>query len=344
MSTEQDLFQITFTNLQYMAVGVIVNGILLGECAHTLLICLSSAIMLSKGLGTRSRAVQFAASLCTYTACVMYFGAYASPLLRQIFDPLKYTLVSGDSINALERVLTGAMAVAFWVGDAVVLWRTTVIWGPGRIVRAMSCLLYLNFVIVGAVDLATLQLYPPSSNPNYPSELPAFSEHWSWAALMSSFAINVYSLVLVTYKTWSHCKVWRTSNKTGLTTSATGTTQRLLMLLVGVSMTYVSVWIAYTVIAVLANDQPSLTPAFVALSGVLIEAAGIYPTLLIVVARLLNETIKKEQSYTSWGLQAAPSQNPIGIEFARTTNVSESGSAAAQSQHAITKYEAELRA
>ncbi|KAI0036383.1 hypothetical protein K488DRAFT_82176 [Vararia minispora EC-137] len=332
MPTELELLRTTLTNLQYMIVGVIVNGILLG--AYTLLISLSSAILVSKGLGTRSRALQFGATLIMYSACVIYFSAYASPLLRQIFEPDKYTLVSGHAINVEERLLTGSMAVAFWVGDAIVLWRTTVIWGPSHIVRGISCLLYLNFVIVGSVDLANLELYPPSSigNPNYPSELPSLRERWSWAALMSSFAINVYSLVLVTYRTWravivSVDCVFHTKP------SYQGPSQ--------------GVETVYTAAAVAANRRHSLVPFFVTTSGILIEAAGIYPTLLVVVARLLNETIRKEESYSSWALRPAagmPSRNPIGIEFVRTTRISESGSAVAQSQHATSKYDVELRA
>jgi hypothetical protein len=167
---------------------------------------------------------------------------------------------------ALKRLLQ------FWLGDGIVLWRTTVIWGYNRVVTAVSSLLFL--VLSGRirtwsntaqkltllpvfciVDAAVSTSPSPQAplNPNFPNS--PFGGAISWMPLVLSFTINVWAVSLVSYKTWldpaalhalsplttARREYWKL--RRGITTSAV-LSWRLLLLLVKCGIAYCIVWVS----------------------------------------------------------------------------------------------------
>jgi hypothetical protein len=114
--------------------------------------------------------------------------------------------------------------IQIWLGDGILLWRATVIWGHNRVVAGISSLLFVTlsgrfrkcltstqnneeFTMFSVLNIVYISLGNPppgmqsSVHPNLPYSLQA-GPVISRIPLFMSFTINVWALSLVSYVAW----------------------------------------------------------------------------------------------------------------------------------------------
>ncbi|KAJ7709067.1 hypothetical protein B0H14DRAFT_3023690, partial [Mycena olivaceomarginata] len=171
----------------------------------------------------------------------------------------------------LEALFTFNMIV----GDAVLIWRTWVVY-QGRILAIfLPCMLLLASFVFTLVDITCAA---------YDGPLPGGEQICPKAAMVAwalSFGTNVTCTTLVGFKAWRHRKMTRELNLPGKPHGIA--TERILLTFVDSGFIYSLLWLSQVIAYVgFTRDSPWMyvDEVLVAMGD---QIAGMYPTLVIVI-------------------------------------------------------------
>ncbi|KAF7374047.1 hypothetical protein MSAN_00285500 [Mycena sanguinolenta] len=174
------------------------------------------------------------------------------------------------------------------LGDAVVVWRTWVLYYHRILaVSIPSLILFMSFV------LAIMDTVCTSHDDGVP--IPGICDYTSFLTWTLSVATNVTCTILVGLKAWQHRKMMRGLDKLpGKRVS----TEKVLSLLVESGFIYSLLWLTQLIVFL---PFPSTSPAFYAYAvfkGMGNQMAGMYPTIIIVIVNF-RRTFWEEESPTA---------------------------------------------
>ncbi|KAF7364757.1 hypothetical protein MVEN_00345600 [Mycena venus] len=125
---------------------------------YTLLLCLSTRMLLKRGLKTQANRIMLFITLFMYLLSAAYWGytiVYVANLLRSHIDvPLK-SLPNHDKISKWIPLLNAIVMINFVLSDGVVLWRAWVITPPTRKMRKYLWVT-MCFVALTAIAVALI--------------------------------------------------------------------------------------------------------------------------------------------------------------------------------------------
>ncbi|KAI0311866.1 hypothetical protein OF83DRAFT_1177168 [Amylostereum chailletii] len=279
----------------------------------TVLICVSTGVLISKGLRRGSNRSMLILTLFMYSASALEWSIGTRAMWNElnIFLPglLSPTTQPGRHIKstllALDGVWFFASQVSYQINlllsDAVVLWRVCVVWDchkgvVGATALILACLVGVSllYILPNAVVYlpSTTKSLAPLSNDLNTFSIVLFS--------LSTFA-NVWATGMVAYKAWIHRRNIRRylQNRT-----AKGAVENILMLLVESGIVY-----SVITIMLLLMSCPSIHPLY---SGpflyywdvITAQICGMYPTLIIVLVAMQKSHLEHQFSYVGKGPDA----------------------------------------
>ncbi|KAJ6489517.1 hypothetical protein C8R47DRAFT_471019 [Mycena vitilis] len=181
-------------NVTYTVFGLLAQTFVFG--IYTLLLCLSTRILLKRGLRTGANSAMLIITLFMYFLSAGYWAhtvSYTANLLNRA--PLRSLISSRNGIT--QSSLANAIGmINFVLGDGVVLWRAQII--SPRKLRKFLWVSRILLVFGAAAVLTTIGLrIAPAGNQ---SNLTGIMQLVSW---MVSLASNISAISVVTIAAWS---------------------------------------------------------------------------------------------------------------------------------------------
>ncbi|KAJ7885016.1 hypothetical protein B0H13DRAFT_2666910 [Mycena leptocephala] len=270
----------------------------------TVLICMSSYILITRGLRSRSSKIMLAVTLVLY-ALSTWDWAIDIQLLRddlKVFLPADLIQPPPDhtrrlKVNtALHISQSITNNISTMLSDVVVCWRVYVVYGrdkrvlwmAGALLTALACgLLLCNMTQIGLGFPSVSHLHLLA-----PAELII-----DIVTLIFSALVNIWATGMITYQAWRCRREIRyylkdTSNRTFA--------ESMLVLFAESGTVYTILWILKNLI-VLPVIEPTEYTDYAVL--VMYQMTGMYPTLIIILVALKKSHL--ENQFTSYGGDAA---------------------------------------
>ncbi|KAJ7886131.1 hypothetical protein B0H14DRAFT_2697747 [Mycena olivaceomarginata] len=206
----------------------------------------------------------------------------------------------------LEALLTFNM----FIGDAVVIWRTWVVYQGKILAILIPCILLLASFVFTLIDITCLA---------YDGPFPGGEQICPKAAILGwalSVGTNVTCTILVGFKAWQHRKRTRELNQLGKPHRIS--TERMLLTFVDSGLIYSLLWLTQVIAYInFTRDSPWMyvNQVLVAMGD---QISGMYPTLVIVVVNLQRPIWEGRPSAISNGAPFATS--PWNVKRAGSTN------------------------
>ncbi|KAH8810163.1 hypothetical protein DL96DRAFT_1821667 [Flagelloscypha sp. PMI_526] len=181
-------------------------------------------------------------------------------------------------VGRLEVVESAVTALAFFMADAAVLFRATMIWGKPNLFTLVPIILLVTFLATSIAYIIFMAQY--SANPELNLPINAL-QITSWSL---SLATNVCSTGIVAAKAWYH----HAFLKCFYLSPRTSKGERILILLIESGAVYCCLQIGFIASNIYSTDADSQSAAIVA--NVFLVACTqlscIYPTLILVLVSM----------------------------------------------------------
>ncbi|KAI0711774.1 hypothetical protein C8T65DRAFT_181872 [Cerioporus squamosus] len=326
--------------------NVVLSSILFGVA--TSLAVATAYILLGKGLKTRGPLLLFLATLILYTSttvfCVAgYVAAFviqaeevsaANAAFAQNSQALFNPLPTANFVSRMSCLQTVALTMNIFVGDAIVWWRTSMIWS-GRARKVILCLyvILLSATVAlsivdtcGACDI----LLTIDTNGGLRRGRLFAGTRFGTAASILSLTTNVLATCLTGYKAWVHGR----SLKLYLSEGSTRTSvERILILLTESGLAYGAIWVfvvAYQVgetnQEIYGNGASTVSYWLIAgyfVDGALVPLIAIYPMLIIVVVTLKKSQMESSFAFTSHfstDIPLSKLRSPVSVDTGSSRN------------------------
>jgi len=248
------------------------------------LLVLACVVLVKRGL-FKSRTHQF----MLIVIVVMYIMSLVHWIFQAVSVPLNFDPNVGSTLDP-EVTPLSLLTVNIILSDAIVLWRTWVIWKRVNWVLALSAvLLFVNFI----VSLINIVKINESQHPLALSDTDVFGQpvfsgsSYGIAALCISFFSNVAATSLVGYKAWKYHREVRYAS------SSTPWVAKFFSLLVKSGSLYCVIWFLYVLSSATSvfgdpadNEDETTAPGVQWFNHLMPQLTGIYPTIIIVLALL----------------------------------------------------------
>ncbi|KAI0808390.1 hypothetical protein C8Q74DRAFT_1233300 [Fomes fomentarius] len=274
--------------------------------------------ILAKGVKRRASQIQLSATIILYASTTIFWAANLHTNLtftreaaaaaqavsdcdpEAFFNPLHTSSVR-DRMLCIE---TAVLAINILIGDAIVWWRTLVLWnGRSRyVILALCSVLVLSTFAISMVG--TCQ----ACNLNLVRQAAGYGQLFSGtkigaAASVLSLVTNVTATLLTGYKAWSHATLLRTYFSEG--TMITNV-ERIMILLTESGLVYGVIWLLVVVYQVGINVGDAYNnDTFHAnywgvigyfVNGGLVPTIAIYPMAIIVLVALKKSEMEASMS------------------------------------------------
>ncbi|KAI0319513.1 hypothetical protein OF83DRAFT_1109826 [Amylostereum chailletii] len=279
----------------------------------TILICVSTGILLSKGLRNWPNRLMLAATIVMYLSSAVQWALDVKVLWNElnIFLP---ELLSPDTLASKGGAVSALNALdGIWlfvsdffsqlnlpISDAVVLWRACVVWNWHKAVVSvalliLTCLNVVNIIYVLAVVGET---YP--SPPIFLNRLASNVDHIGILFMSLSVFTNIWSTSMVACKAWIHRRDIRRylQNRT-----AKSAVENVLLLLVESGIVY-NTRMIMLMLTVSFAQLPALKHSNAYWSLGMNQVSGMYPTLVVVLVALQKSHCEHQFSFVGKGQDA----------------------------------------
>ncbi|EKM61611.1 uncharacterized protein PHACADRAFT_204776 [Phanerochaete carnosa HHB-10118-sp] len=322
-------------NTTYMLQTVLPEVALFG--VFSLLIVLSTFILLHNGLKRISRVVVAFICMLMYAMAAAHMAisvryafrdATASTSIQTIASQCVNELADGGSCSTdLSMPTDGVLAVGvvamsssctttallivnIILSDCIVLWRAWVLWSKRRLLTAISVVLVSSTLVMSSLNVRN------SCQIGYTTGNEFTNDVYGLAAFVLSLLTNIWATSLISYKAWRHRNSVRRAFKGG---SAGTRSAKILMLFVDSGLLYCGLWILLVAYIVVTKYGISglIRVRFIrdmenAVSSVLIDIIGMYPTTLVLLVFLTDFTLEGATKVKSIPVQL-PAPNRASI-------------------------------
>ncbi|EIM91597.1 uncharacterized protein STEHIDRAFT_108117 [Stereum hirsutum FP-91666 SS1] len=208
-----------------------------------------------------------------------------------------------ETYNLLEQTLMILGVVNYVVSDAVVVWRCWLLWGKKRWILMVPVVLFIA-TFAGAIAFVAFDVKALAFSSTYKEQEKTIKDYLArddliiWCLTLST---NIWATLMISFKAWKHRKCLSTMLRQG---SKKTQLEKLMALLVESGAFYC---IGFLLIYALTR-----TGSFV-MDGVMVQIAGIYPTILIVLVNFGKAHLDNEFGYNGDGL-AMQRQEATSVE------------------------------
>ncbi|EIM91589.1 uncharacterized protein STEHIDRAFT_137223 [Stereum hirsutum FP-91666 SS1] len=185
----------------------------------------------------------------------------------------------------VEQLVILLGATNYMLSDAVVIWRCWLLWGKSRWVLIILAVLY-TAAFASAIASVVSHINDTSATLRAKVMLNA-DDRYNVIMWFLSLGTNVFATMIVAFKAWKHRRQLRAILHDG---SRKNQLERLMTLLVDSGVLYCVIWIAFIIAFSLTETDSRI------MNVIMVEIAGIYPTILIV---LIN--YRTTQRDNEWG-------------------------------------------
>ncbi|KAJ7822516.1 hypothetical protein B0H14DRAFT_2370691, partial [Mycena olivaceomarginata] len=166
------------------------------------------------------------------------------------------------------------------IGDGVVIWRTWAIY-QRRLLAILMPSILLFVLFREPVKFLRWLVFAVLDTICFNGTLPGGEKICPWSALVVwalSVATNITCTILIAFKAWYHRKMMREFNLSA--PHSRTSTERILSLLVESGFIYTLLWV---IVCLNFSRASPLMYAYVVLSPMGNQIAGMYPTIIIVI-------------------------------------------------------------
>ncbi|KAJ6540729.1 hypothetical protein B0H19DRAFT_1269276 [Mycena capillaripes] len=266
----------------------------------TVLICMSSYILITRGLRSRSSKMMLAVTLILY-ALSTWDWAIDIQLLRddlKLFLPAELIKPVPDharrvNVNtALHISQSITNNISTMLSDIIVCWRVyvlygrnkRVLWTAGALLTALACgLLLCNMTQIGLGFPAVTHLHLLA-----PAELVI-----DIVTLILSALVNIWATCMITYQAWRCRREIRHHLKD---TTRRSFAESMLALFAETGAVYTTLWILKNLIVLPVIEDTEYTDYAVL---IMYQMTGMYPTVIIILVALKKSHL--ENQFTTYG-------------------------------------------
>ncbi|TFY68425.1 hypothetical protein EVG20_g3558 [Dentipellis fragilis] len=199
-----------------------------------------------------------------------------------------------SSLGRLQIAITNLPSINFVLSDAIITWRAWLVWD-----RQIK-ILFVPFVLLGGTLVTVVvSAATRAASIENPVVRSAVLDTWMISCSLA-MANNVYSTLLIAWKAWIHRQSIRKHLRVG---NKKTTVEKILALLIESGCLYSATTIIYSINLVHPTGvlNNCLTPVLV------VQFAGIYPTILVVLVCLQKTYCDRNFSY------AEPQLTPLSF-------------------------------
>ncbi|KAI0711776.1 hypothetical protein C8T65DRAFT_181927 [Cerioporus squamosus] len=295
----------------------------------------SAYILLGKGLNARGPLILLIATLVLYTSttlfCVAgYVGAFvvqaeevaaANAAFAQDSQAIFNPLPTANFVSKMSCLQTAALTINVFVGDAIVWWRTSMIWrGKSRkVILCLYVILLSATVALSIVDTCGACNIRLIVDANGGVGRLFAGTKFGTAASILSLTTNILATCLTGYKAWVHGRSLKLYLSEGSTMTSV---ERILILLTESGLAYGAIWVfvvAYQVgeidQEIYGNGASTVSYWLVAgyfVDGALVPLIAIYPMFIIVVGALKKSQMETSFAFTSL-LTVSQHRSPFSV-------------------------------
>ncbi|KAH9032256.1 hypothetical protein EDB85DRAFT_2289811 [Lactarius pseudohatsudake] len=251
-------------------------------------------VLLSKSGFTLSRPRMFMLGTTTF---MFVLGIIALVLLAletslgfqqmQLFlDPTAGNVWSSYRTNVIIAVGATITRLMYILSDVICAWRAVVLWNRDIRIIAILLLFILGTTAAAGCDLG-LSLVPLFSPTHHTVEDESNVKSGERALIMidSTLGTNLVSTGLIAWKAWQHRISVRKHLFDG---SRSVRVERVFVLLIESGFLYCCLWILYSISAFRVMPEPGFT----VMDAVLLFAAGLYPTLIVILVAMQKSPVE----------------------------------------------------
>ncbi|KAI0056933.1 hypothetical protein BV25DRAFT_1920576 [Artomyces pyxidatus] len=229
-----------------------------------------------------------------FSAATIAFALQLPPFLRQLPSLIDPTVAGTPWSNRRTNIIVSVGAVSvrinYVLSDAIVVWRALVLWGSDFKIFAILAIFMLGTTAAAGTDvgLSLAQLFGTLDVVDDQSAVKGGER--SLILVGPTLGTNVVATSLIAYKAWRH-RAFIRENLIGL--SSVTKVQKILALLVESGIIYCIVWIFY----LLASFRVFPAVGFAVMDSIMVQIAGIYPTIIIVLVSLQKSHCEEYSRY-----------------------------------------------
>ncbi|KAI0321208.1 hypothetical protein OF83DRAFT_371039 [Amylostereum chailletii] len=262
--------------------------------AFTCLIIISTYLLACRGVRDRPRLFMLIATLLMYAFSTTHWILY----MDQALCALKHTCVP-FRVHAQQVAVQVVIPINFLLSDAIIIWRTWLIWERRSFVLIIAAPLLLATAVTSIANVVLL----PNDAFLLPTIIQSFAGSWTgFAALALTLVTNLWTTMLVAYRAWQHRRDVRDVLRQSGRRSAV---EKVLALLVESGCIYCAVWILHMI-----ADAGVLGLFGVIVSTCTVQITGLYPTIIVVFVCLQRTSVDTTFSAMYAVLVAQPRQYP----------------------------------
>ncbi|KAI0056952.1 hypothetical protein BV25DRAFT_1920589 [Artomyces pyxidatus] len=230
-----------------------------------------------------------------FSAATIAFSLQLPLFLRQLpseIDPTDAgTPWSHRRTNIIAAVGAVSVRINYILSDAIVVWRALTLWGSNKQVFIILSIFMLGTTAAAGSDvgLSLAQLF--NTHNIAENQSPSKLGERSLILVGPTLGTNILATSLIAYKAWRH----RAFIKANLSEGSPATNvEKILALLVESGIIYCIVWIFY----LLAAFRLFPADGFAVMDGIMVQIAGIYPTMIIILVCLQKSNFEQYSQST----------------------------------------------
>ncbi|KAI0312725.1 hypothetical protein OF83DRAFT_1176369 [Amylostereum chailletii] len=264
----------------------------------TVLICISTVILISKGLGNWVNRAMLMVTLAMYGISAVLWALNIKLMWNEL-NVLIPGLLSTSSLSSTysegENDTYELNFKWFFIGyvvyqvniilsDAVVLWRVFVIWNRRKSVVGAIAVIFVSLLGVTTIYILSLvAAYFPASVPKSFLSLTYVMDQLSGVSYSLSAFANMWATCMVACKAWIHRQDIRRFLQNR---AAKSSVENILVMLVESGIVYSTLMIIMMLTSFPSIKSLDVDPFDAYYNAIMNQVSGMYPTLVIVLAGL----------------------------------------------------------